>query len=290
MVLIPNTLELTTIWVTPRPGGRSRGASGPRRSIRISCRSRSTTRAIWSRSDCSRRAIAPGARRPIGRCTSTMNGIGDHVAFEAIRPGERDGDTGGGVRSGRVDVRYRGAVLPRAPRCWRRGGSGSRPRSCGRMIGRRAVEVAGWLKSLAGVEEPPEVILAEVQGAVRGGGGLGRASDARALIALLDHLASLRLPAAVATSSGRSYADRLLTRHGLADRFAFVLASEDVTRGKPDPADLPAGRRAVRRSAPGSCSSWRTARPAWRPGAGPARSPWASRTSTAPPRRSRRPT
>jgi HAD superfamily hydrolase (TIGR01509 family) len=55
------------------------------------------------------------------------------------------------------------------------------------------------------------------------------------LVALLDRLGRLRLPSAVATSSGRSYADRLLRRHGLADRFAFVLGSEDVTRGKPDP-------------------------------------------------------
>src|SRR5262249_47738238 len=43
------------------------------------------------------------------------------------------------------------------------------------------------------------------------------------------------LPTAVATSSGRDYADRLLNRHGLARRFSFVLTSEDVTRGKPDP-------------------------------------------------------
>lgn len=102
------------------------------------------------------------------------------------------------------------------------------------LIGRRAVEVAGWLKTLAGVEEPPEVILgavrerfaAEVDTAVHPTPGL---------IALLDHLGKSGLPAAVATSSGRAYADRLLVRHGLAHRFSFVLTSEDVTRGKPDP-------------------------------------------------------
>ncbi len=55
------------------------------------------------------------------------------------------------------------------------------------------------------------------------------------LFALLDRIGSTRLPVAVATSSRHSYAERLLTRHGLPDRFAFVLASEDVTRGKPDP-------------------------------------------------------
>ena len=55
------------------------------------------------------------------------------------------------------------------------------------------------------------------------------------LFVLLDRLKHRGLPLAVATSSRHAYADRLLTRHGLRDRFAFVLASEDVTRGKPDP-------------------------------------------------------
>ncbi len=55
------------------------------------------------------------------------------------------------------------------------------------------------------------------------------------LFVLLDRLKHLGLPLAVATSSRHAYADRLLTRHGLRDRFTFVLASEDVTRGKPDP-------------------------------------------------------
>jgi beta-phosphoglucomutase-like phosphatase (HAD superfamily) len=52
---------------------------------------------------------------------------------------------------------------------------------------------------------------------------------------LLDALHRLERPAAVATSSGHAYADRLLIRHGLQSRFAFVLAAEDVKRGKPDP-------------------------------------------------------
>jgi HAD superfamily hydrolase (TIGR01509 family) len=102
------------------------------------------------------------------------------------------------------------------------------------LIGRRAVEVAGWLKTLAGVDEPPEVILAEVK--ERFSAEVDTAVHPTAgLIAVLDHLGRCRLPLAVATSSGRSYADRLLNRHGLAHRFAFVLTSEDVTRGKPDP-------------------------------------------------------
>lgn len=102
------------------------------------------------------------------------------------------------------------------------------------LIGRRAVEVAGWLKDMAGVDEPPEAILAEVR--ERFTAEVDTAvHPTPGLIALLDHLQRAGVPAAVATSSGRAYVDRLLNRHGMADRFAFLLTSEDVTRGKPDP-------------------------------------------------------
>ncbi len=102
------------------------------------------------------------------------------------------------------------------------------------LIGRRAVNVAGWLKTMAGLEEAPDVILAEVRERFRAQVDTAVHPTA-GLFTLLDHLHRRELPAAVATSSGRAYADGLLTRHGLADRFAFVLGSEDVTRGKPDP-------------------------------------------------------
>jgi HAD superfamily hydrolase (TIGR01509 family) len=102
------------------------------------------------------------------------------------------------------------------------------------LIGRRAVDVAGWLKDLAGLDEPPDVILAEVRERFRAEVDTA-VHPTPGLFALLGHLHRRGLPAAVATSSGRSYADGLLTRHGLAGQFAFVLGSEDVTRGKPDP-------------------------------------------------------
>ncbi len=102
------------------------------------------------------------------------------------------------------------------------------------MMGRRSAEAGDLLRTMAGLEEPEEVLLdevrarffAEVDTAVHPTPGL---------IALLAHLGRRSLPLAVATSSGRAYADRLLSAHGLAERFAFVLASEDVTHGKPDP-------------------------------------------------------
>jgi len=102
------------------------------------------------------------------------------------------------------------------------------------MLGRRSIEGAQALKTLAGLDEPVEDLLAEVR--ERFTAVMDTAVHPTAgLFILLDRLKRRALPIAVATSSRRSYADRLLRRHGLEDRFEFVLASEDVTRGKPDP-------------------------------------------------------
>ena len=99
------------------------------------------------------------------------------------------------------------------------------------FIGRCAAEVAQLWQTLAGVEEPVEDFLADVRDrfyalldtVVHPMPGLFR---------LARPLAPPGLPAAVATSSRQSYADRLLVRHGIRNRFAFVLASEDVKAGQ----------------------------------------------------------
>jgi HAD superfamily hydrolase (TIGR01509 family) len=102
------------------------------------------------------------------------------------------------------------------------------------MLGRRSAEVGHVLKTLAGLDEPVETLLAEVR--ERFLAVMDTAvHPTPGLFVLLEHLKRRALPLAVATSSRHAYADRLLFRHGLKDRFAFVLASEDVTRGKPDP-------------------------------------------------------
>jgi HAD superfamily hydrolase (TIGR01509 family) len=54
-------------------------------------------------------------------------------------------------------------------------------------------------------------------------------------VPLLDDLSARGLPHAVATSSGPDFAADVLGRVGIRDRFAFVLTSADVVRGKPDP-------------------------------------------------------
>jgi len=54
-------------------------------------------------------------------------------------------------------------------------------------------------------------------------------------IALLDTLQQADIPLAVATSSRRSFVDKVFAISGFSPRFQFVLTSENVTRGKPDP-------------------------------------------------------
>jgi HAD superfamily hydrolase (TIGR01509 family) len=102
------------------------------------------------------------------------------------------------------------------------------------MLGRRAVDAGHVLKTMTGLDEPVEVLLAEVR--QRFYDLMDTAVHPTAgLFSLLDHLHQQNLPLAVATSSRRSYADRLLGGHRLQARFQFVLAAEDVTQGKPDP-------------------------------------------------------
>jgi HAD superfamily hydrolase (TIGR01509 family) len=108
------------------------------------------------------------------------------------------------------------------------------PRLMGAMIGRRAAEAVHAFKEIAGIDEPPDVLLAETR--TRFDAEVDTAvHPTSGLFVLLDRLRHHGLPRGVATSSGRAYAERLLGSHGLREQFAFILAGEDVTRGKPDP-------------------------------------------------------
>ena len=55
------------------------------------------------------------------------------------------------------------------------------------------------------------------------------------LVELLAALEQNDLPKAIATSSRRSFVEKVLTPFSYQDRFAFVLSAEDVTEGKPNP-------------------------------------------------------
>jgi HAD superfamily hydrolase (TIGR01509 family) len=52
---------------------------------------------------------------------------------------------------------------------------------------------------------------------------------------LMDRLTELNIPFAVATSSGRPYAEKVLGRFGILGRLQFLVTGDDVTHGKPNP-------------------------------------------------------
>lgn len=64
------------------------------------------------------------------------------------------------------------------------------------------------------------------------------------LLELLDFVEQQRLPKAVATSGARNYAQELLSRANLLDRYEFVVTANDITHGKPHPEiyELAAGK------------------------------------------------
>ena len=102
------------------------------------------------------------------------------------------------------------------------------------MIGRRAVEAGHILQTMSGIQADPEELLGDVRDRYLAVLDTD-AAPTPGLLTLLDELERRSLPKAVATSSRRAHAERLLGGHGLRHRFAFVLGSEDVGRGKPDP-------------------------------------------------------
>ena len=55
------------------------------------------------------------------------------------------------------------------------------------------------------------------------------------LLALLERLEQAEIPKGIATSSRRTFLDKVLTQYDLASRFRFCLTSEDIENGKPHP-------------------------------------------------------
>ena len=55
------------------------------------------------------------------------------------------------------------------------------------------------------------------------------------LCPLLDRLDKCGVPKCVATSRSRRVTEAILAKDSLKERFAFVITSDDITRGKPDP-------------------------------------------------------
>jgi HAD superfamily hydrolase (TIGR01549 family) len=104
------------------------------------------------------------------------------------------------------------------------------------MMGCKAGDAFAALRSLCALDEPIDDLMTESErlmdeilapgGAVATLPGLER---------LLERLEVLGIPKAVATSSTRRFARRVLGETDLWDRFAFVLTGDDVDKGKPHP-------------------------------------------------------
>lgn len=105
----------------------------------------------------------------------------------------------------------------------------------GRTMGRADQDYIEIVRDHFGPGFPMERFLAE------GTAEITRAFEAgvclkQGVVELLDDLDRRGLPYALATSSPRASAERHLSDHGLWDRFAAVVARDDVDRHKPDPA------------------------------------------------------
>jgi HAD superfamily hydrolase (TIGR01509 family) len=55
------------------------------------------------------------------------------------------------------------------------------------------------------------------------------------LLELLCALETTGIPKGIATGSGRHFLDRVLAQSGIADRFAFTIAGDEIEHGKPAP-------------------------------------------------------
>lgn len=103
------------------------------------------------------------------------------------------------------------------------------------MIGRRAADAGNVFHTMGGLTHiPVEAIMTEVKARFHAR-MLTDSNTMPGLHDLLAHLEERGIPRAVATSSSRRDAEALTTHHGIRSRFAFLITSEDVACGKPDP-------------------------------------------------------
>lgn len=102
------------------------------------------------------------------------------------------------------------------------------------MMGLRRGEALEVMRAWHSMEDAVEVLDRETEELYFEVVG-ARLKPMAGLLELLALLERRGLPRAVATSSARRYADHALVRFDLTDQFAFILAAEDVSEGKPHP-------------------------------------------------------
>lgn len=102
------------------------------------------------------------------------------------------------------------------------------------MMGRPAKAAFGVLTSYHSLDESLEELMEESDVIFLG------LLDAQlapmpGLVELLAALEQASIPKAIATSSRRSFTQRILGKFGFEPRFEFLITGDDVTHGKPDP-------------------------------------------------------
>jgi HAD superfamily hydrolase (TIGR01509 family) len=103
-----------------------------------------------------------------------------------------------------------------------------------KMMGRKSNIALALMIEHHQLDATPEQLAAETA-EIFGGILPGRLAPMRGLLELLAALEAAGIPKAIATSSGRAFVETVLGVFSLEPRFKFVLTSEDIEHGKPEP-------------------------------------------------------
>ena len=103
-----------------------------------------------------------------------------------------------------------------------------------KMMGRKSHIALALMIEHHQLDATPEQLAAE-SAEIFGGILPGKLAPMPGLIDLLAALESAHIPKGIATSSGRPFVERVLGIFDLQPRFDFILTSEDIENGKPEP-------------------------------------------------------
>jgi HAD superfamily hydrolase (TIGR01509 family) len=104
-----------------------------------------------------------------------------------------------------------------------------------RTIGINATDTKEVFMEVYGAAFPYQDIRVEVSRIIKAQAEQEGIAHRPGLLPLLERLAQLRVPYAVATSTARDTALWKLRKAGIAERFTVIVCGDEVTRGKPAP-------------------------------------------------------
>ena len=105
---------------------------------------------------------------------------------------------------------------------------------CDEMMGRKSSEALQVMIEWHQLDDSPEELAMEIAELFE---QLlpGNVAPMKGLMSLLEALENVHVPKAIATSSGRIFAGKVLSFFSLEPRFEFVLTGDDIQHGKPAP-------------------------------------------------------